>query len=90
VIWKKGKGKLQELLIIKESWRCMMANARLSNELAFQKDWIWDPPSELFKQFEFRDLMRLAVTQLKAQHAMLKVQEEAVEEAIEIYSRYVK
>jgi hypothetical protein len=84
------KRKLQELLTIKESRRCMMANARLSNELVFKKDWIWDPPSELFKQFEFRDLARLAVIQLKAEHAILKAQEEAVEEAMEIYSGYVK
>jgi hypothetical protein len=68
----------------------MMANGRLSDELVFKRDWVWDPPSELFKQFEFRDLARLAVIQLKAQHAILKAQEEAVEEAMEIYSGYVK
>jgi hypothetical protein len=67
-----------------------MANARLAEELVFKRDWVWDPPSELFKQFEFGDLARLAVIQLKAQHAMLKVQEEAVEEVMEIYQRYVK
>ena len=67
-----------------------MANGRIAEELVFKKDWIWDPPSELFKQFEFRDLARLAVIQLKAQHAILKAQEEAVEEAMEIYSGYIK
>ena len=35
-------------------------------------------------------LARLAVIQLKAQHAILKAQEEAVEEVMEIYSGYVK
>ena len=67
-----------------------MANVQLSDELVFKKDWVWDPPSELFKQFEIRDLARLAVIQLKAQHAILKAQEEAVEEVMEIYSGYVK
>lgn len=67
-----------------------MANGRIAEELIFRKDWIWDPPPELFKQFEFRDLARLAVIQLKAQHAILKAQEEAIEEAMEIYSRHIK
>jgi hypothetical protein len=67
-----------------------MANAQLAEELVFRKHWVWDPPPELFKQFEFRDLARLAVIQLRAQHAILKAQEEAIEEAIEIYSGYVK
>jgi hypothetical protein len=64
-----------------------MADYQLAEELAFKRIWVFDPPPELFKHFEFRDLSRLAVIQLKAQHAMLKAQEEAIEEALEIYSR---
>ena len=60
------------------------------NKLAFKRDWIFDPPSDMFKQFEFRDLAKLAVIQLRAEHAMMKVQEEALEEALEIYNGYVK
>ncbi len=67
-----------------------MANHQISDELIFKKSWIFDPPPELFKNFEFRDLARLAVIQLRAQHAMLKAQEEAIEEAIEIYSQHIK
>ena len=67
-----------------------MADYQLSEELAFNRSWIFDPPPELFKQFEFRDLARLAVIQLRAQHAILKAREEAVEEAIEIYSQHIK
>lgn len=63
---------------------------RIANELAFKKDWIFDPPSDLFKQFEFRDLAKLAVIQLRAEHAMTKVREEALEEALEIYNGYIK
>ncbi|KHE92626.1 MAG: hypothetical protein K8F52_10170 [Candidatus Scalindua rubra] len=67
-----------------------MANQQLADELVFKKSWIFDPPPELFKNFEFRDLARLAVIQLRAQHAMLKAQEEAIEETIEIYSKHIK
>ncbi|MEN8177731.1 MAG: hypothetical protein ABFS39_03845 [Pseudomonadota bacterium] len=67
-----------------------MSDMQLSNELMLKKIWVFDPPPELFKQFEFRDLARLAVIQLKAQHAMLKAHEEAVEEAMEIFSGYIK
>lgn len=64
--------------------------AQIAKELTFKKDWIFDPPSDLFKQFEFRDLAKLAVIQLRAEHAMMKVQEEALEEALEIYTGYLK
>lgn len=64
--------------------------AQFSKELAFKKDWVFDPPSDLFKHFEFHDLAKLAVIQLKAEHAMMKVREEAIEEAIEIYSSHMK
>ena len=67
-----------------------MADYQLASELAFKKIWIFDPPPELFKNFEFRDLARLAVIQLRAQHAILKAQEEALEEAMEIYSQHIK
>jgi len=67
-----------------------MADYQLAKELVFKKDWVFDPPSELFKQFELRDLSRLAVIQLRAEHAILKAQEEAMEEAIEVYSKYLK
>lgn len=64
--------------------------AEIAHELAFKKDWVFDPPSDLFKQFEFRDLAKLAVIQLRAEHAILKVKEEALEQALDIYSGYVK
>lgn len=58
----------------------------LAEQLRFKKDWIFDPPSDLFKHVEFKDLARLAVIQLRAEHAMTKVYEEALEEAIEVYN----
>lgn len=64
--------------------------SQIAHELAFKKDWVFDPPSDLFKQFEFRDLAKLAVVQLRAEHAILKVKEEALEQALDIYSNYVK
>ena len=67
---------------------CVMTH--FAHELAFKKDWIFDPPSELFKQFEFRDLAKLAVVQLRAEHAILKVKEEALEQALDVYSGYLK
>jgi len=67
-----------------------MADSQLAKELIFKKDWVIDPPSELYKQFEFRDLARLAVIQLRSEHAIMKAKEEALEEAIEVYSRYIK
>ncbi len=67
-----------------------MHNYQLPKELAFKREWIFDPPPELYAQFEFRDLARLSVIQLKAQHAVMKIQEEAIEEAIEVYSNYMK
>ena len=57
----------------------------LPEVLKLKKDWIFDPPSDLFKQIEFKDLARLAVIQLRAEHAMTKVYEEALERAIEVY-----
>jgi hypothetical protein len=60
----------------------------LSRELMFKKDWIFDPPSDLFRQVEFGDLAKLAVIQLRAEHAMTKVYEEALEEAIEVYTGF--
>ena len=62
----------------------------IAHELAFKKDWVFDPPSDLFKQFEFRDLAKLAVVQLRAEHAILKVKEEALEQALDVYSGYLK
>ena len=62
----------------------------IDSELLLKRFWVFDPPPELFKQFEFADLARLAIVQLNAQHAALKAQEEAIEEAREIFSRYVK
>lgn len=67
-----------------------MAARELANELLFKKDWVYDPPSDLYKQFEIKDLARLAVIQLRAQHTILKAQEEALEEAMEVYTRYIK
>lgn len=67
-----------------------MAPSNLPSELLLKKFWVFDPPPELFKQFEFRDLARLAVIQLNAQHAALKAHEEALEEAREIFSKYIK
>ena len=61
---------------------------KLAKELIFKKDWIFDPPPELFKQFEFRDLARLAIVELRAEHAMMKVREEAIEQALENYQGY--
>ena len=61
---------------------------KLAKELIFKKDWIFDPPPELFKQFEFRDLARLAIDELRSEHAMMKVREEAIEQALEIYQGY--
>ena len=66
-----------------------MSNHITANELMLKRFWIFDPPPELFDKFEFADLARLALIQLKAQHAVLKVQEEALEEAQEIFSRYL-
>jgi hypothetical protein len=67
-----------------------MSNHTIANELLLKRFWVFDPPPELFKQFEFADLARLAVIQLNAQHAALKAQEEAIEEAREIFARYIK
>ena len=67
-----------------------MHNYQLPKELAFKREWIFDPPPELYSQFEFRDLAKLSIIQLKAQHAVIKIQEEAIEEAIEVYSNYLK
>ena len=60
----------------------------LSKELIFKKDWIFDPPSDLITQFEFRDLAKLAVIQLRAERAMIKVYQEALEEATQMYRKY--
>lgn len=67
-----------------------MRNVALARELAFKKDWVFDPPSDLYKQFEMSDLARLAVIQLRADHAILKASEEAIEETMEVYSHYIK
>ena len=67
-----------------------MANYNIANDLMLKRIWVFDPPPELFEKFEFADLARLAVIQLKAQHAALKAHEEAIEEAQEIFSRYIK
>jgi hypothetical protein len=67
-----------------------MERFELAKELAFRKDWVMDPPPELYKQFEFKDLARLAVIQLQAKHAMLKATEEALEEAMKVYSQYAR
>lgn len=67
-----------------------MSKYELANQLMFKKDWVWDPPDIMFKHFEVKDLTRLAVVQLKAQHAVLKAQEELIEETLEIYSGYLK
>lgn len=66
-----------------------MANhIELPDELILKKNWAWDPPPFLLKRMETQDIARLAVTQLKMQHGMLKLQEEALEETIEIIGRY--
>ena len=62
----------------------------LADQLQFRRDWVFDPVPWLADKFKFPDLARLAVVQLRAQHAILKAQEEAVEEALEIYSSYIK
>lgn len=67
-----------------------MERFELAKELAFRRDWVMDPPPELYKQFEFKDLAKLAVIQLQANHAMLKAAEEAIEETMEVYSRYAR
>lgn len=67
-----------------------MADHNIANELLLKRFWVFDPPPELFERFEFSDLARLAVIQLNAQHAALKAHEEAIEEAREIFARYVK
>ena len=67
-----------------------MKNYELAEELRFKKDWIFDPPPVLIDTIRVPDLARLAVIQLKAQHAMLKAQEEALEEMQEIYGSYIK
>jgi hypothetical protein len=66
-----------------------MADHTIPNELLLKRFWVFDPPPELFQRFEFSDLVRVAVIQLKAQHAALKAQEEAIEETLEVYQRYV-
>ncbi len=67
-----------------------MPEHQLAKELIFKKDWVFDPPGELLKQFELRDISRLAVIHMRAEHAILKAQEEALEEAMEVYSQYIK
>ena len=62
----------------------------LADQLQFKRDWVFDPVPWIADKFKFPDLARLAVVQLRAQHAILKAQEEAVEEALEIYSSYIK
>jgi hypothetical protein len=68
----------------------MAIDPKMIDELVFKKDWIWDPPNELIKQFQVRDLARMAVLQLRTQHAILKAKEEMLEEMTEIYTQYIK
>jgi hypothetical protein len=66
-----------------------MANGiELPQELIFKKDWIWDPPPPFLQKMEIRDIAQLAVIQLRMQHGMLKLQEEALEETIKIVQGY--
>ncbi len=67
-----------------------MHNYQLPKELAFKREWIFDPPPELYSQFESHDLAKLAVIQLRVQQAAIKIQAEAIEEAINVYSNYMK
>lgn len=60
----------------------------LADRLHFRKDWVFDPVPWWADKFDLHDIARLAVVQLKAQREILKVQEMAMEEALEIYSRY--
>ena len=66
-----------------------MALAELDKRLAFKKEWVFDPPPELFSKFEIHNLAKLALIQMRAEHATLKAQEEALEEAMEIYSQFL-
>lgn len=67
-----------------------MEESRLAKEFIFKKDWVIDPPPELIKAFSTAHISKLAIIQLKMAHTMLKAQEEALEEAIEIYENYSK
>ncbi len=66
----------------------MAHHIELPDELILKKNWVWDPPPILLQGMHLRDVARLAVTQLKMQHGMIKLQEEALEETIEIIGRY--
>lgn len=69
--------------------RVIMATSKLDSRLKFKKEWIYDPPPDLFSKFEVHNLAKLAIIELKAEHAVLKIHEEALEEAIEIYSQFI-
>ncbi|MDJ0780897.1 MAG: hypothetical protein QNJ22_02945 [Desulfosarcinaceae bacterium] len=66
----------------------MANNIELPYELVFKKDWVWDPPPPFLQKMEIQDIARMAVTQLRMQHGILKLQEEALEETLKIVSRY--
>ena len=67
-----------------------MTKYDLAKQFIFDPDWVLDPPDPLIKQFEIKDLAQLAIVQLRAQHTILKAQEEVIEEALKIYSGYLK
>ncbi len=63
-----------------------MANQPVDKRLEFKRDWVIDPPYYLIDYLGQKELAKVALLQLKAQHAILKVQEEMLEEVMEIYS----
>lgn len=56
--------------------------------LAFKRNWLIDPVPFpfLIEKLELHHLASLAIIQLRAEHATLKAHEEAIQEAIKVYS----
>ncbi len=85
-------GSEEQILIILKNRNggTKMANQALDKRLEFKRDWVFDPPPWIVDYLGEKQLIKVAVLQLRAQHAMLKVQEEMLEEVMEIYSNASK
>ncbi len=74
------------IILINRNGGTKMANQALDKRLEFKRDWVVDLPPWIVDYLGEKQLINVAVLQLRAQHAMLKAQEELVEEVIKIYS----
>lgn len=67
-----------------------MKAATIDSRLAFKRDWVFDPVPVFIDKFSQKQLAKLAIIQLQAEHAALKAYEEALEEAMEVYNQVAK